>query len=322
MTGRSRPPDVIAQAWAAVRDRIRAPPGTSVIAYAAIRAVRGLGTVGTREAETLPAGVTVRDRTISGSGSETTVPVRCYRPPDAAATAPVTVFVHGGGWVSGNLDTNRRLCALLARETGRVVVAVGYRLAPEHRYPAALNDCERVLRWIATRGPEHGLDPSAVRLFGTSAGGSLVAALHADPPTEPSLVVDQQTLVYPPLDPAFDARGRESAALRRVAGPLLRRLWDLYLPPDADRTDPTVAPLRAARFDAVPPTTVVTCGLDPLRPEGRAYVERLAAADVPVAHVDFPRLPHGAFTLLTRVSDARTVAALRRIREATPERSD
>ncbi|WP_423750756.1 alpha/beta hydrolase [Salinirarus marinus] len=300
----------------ALRRRLAPPPETSLAAYACVRGARLLGELSDGGGDTSVPGVTVRDRTIRGSDAD--VPVRWYRPPGDADRRPVTIFLHGGGWITGGLDTNQRLCASLARETGRTVVAVDYRLAPEHRHPAALRDCEHVLDWIDANGPAHGLDTDSVRLFGASAGGTLAAALHSDPAAAPSLPVEQQTLVYPPLDPAFDARRRSVGPLRRASRPLIEALWDLYLPPDADRTTPRVAPLRTTRFDAVPPTTVVTCGFDPLRAEGRAYARALAAAEVPVAHVDFPRFPHGALTLLPRISRARTVAVLRRILAASP----
>lgn len=234
----------------------------------------------------------------------------------------MTVFLHGGGWISGDLDTNHRLCGSLAAETGRAVVAVDYRLAPEHRYPAQLDDCERVLAWLATRGPAHGLDPDDVALFGASAGGTLAAALCADREAGASPTIRHQTLAYPLVDPAFDERLANPGLLRRAARPLLAGLWNLYLPPDADRSDPRVAPLRTARLDTLPATTVVTCGLDPLRAEGRAYVRRLAETEgetgPPVAHVAFPSYPHGFLTLLPTVSRRRTVAALRRIHDARP----
>jgi acetyl esterase len=228
----------------------------------------------------------------------------------------VTVFFHGGGWFTGSLDTNQRLCSLLA-ERSRTVVAVGYRLAPEHRHPAALRDCERVLEWIASEGRANGIDPDAVRLFGTSAGGTLAAALHAESGSSCPLSIDHQTLLYPPLDPHFGQHEDGRRLLRWLARPAIRWLWKLYLEPDSDRTDPRVAPLRASAFDAVPPTTVVTCGLDPLRSQGRAYVERLAANGGTASHVDFPRLPHGFLTFLQWISPRRTRTVLERITAAT-----
>jgi acetyl esterase len=304
----------------AVRDVIAPPANTSVTAYALVLAWRRVGRATGAGQPSLPRGVADRSRSV-GSDDDA-VAIRCYRPRTGTEPLPVTVFLHGGGWISGDLETNHRLCGHLAVETGRAVVAVDYRLAPEHRYPAALDDCERVLDWLATRGPANGLDPDDVALFGASAGGTLAAALTAERDAEAQPTIRHRTLAYPPLDPNFDEWVADPGPLRRAARPLLGGLWDCYLPPDADRTDPRIAPLRARRLESLPPTTVVTCGLDPLRAEGLAYVRRLAETPVPVSHVPFPAYPHGFLTLLPRVSRARTVAALRRINDARPAPRD
>jgi acetyl esterase len=300
----------------AIRDALAPPANTSAAAYALVLAWRRLGRATNDDRPSLPAGVTGRSRSVGSDGDA--VAVRCYRPGTGTESLPVTLFLHGGGWISGDLDTNHRLCGYLAAETGRAVVAVDYRLAPEHRYPAQLDDCERVLDWLASRGPANGLDPDDVTLFGASAGGTLAAALTADRDAAARPTIRHRTLAYPPLDPGFDELADDSGLLRRAARPLLAGLWDCYLPPDADRTDPRVAPLRATELEAHPSTTVVTCGLDPLRAEGRAYVRRLADATIPVSHVAFPTYPHGFLTLLPRLSRDRTVAALRRIHDARP----
>lgn len=300
----------------AVRKALAPPADTSAAAYALVLAWRRIGRAAGVGRPSLPEGVTARSRSV-GSDDDA-VAVRCYRPRAGAEPRPVTVFLHGGGWISGDLDTNHRLCGHLAVETGRVVVAVDYRLAPEHRYPAPLEDCERVFDWLASRGPANGLDPDDVALFGASAGGTLAAALTVERDAEAKPTIRHRTLAYPPLDPCFDEWVDDPGPLRRAARPLLAGLWDCYLPPDADRTDPRIAPLRAARLESLPPTTVVTCGFDPLRAEGRAYVHRLVETPVPVTHVSFPAYPHGFLTLLPRVNRARTVAALRRIHDARP----
>jgi acetyl esterase len=300
----------------AVRDALAPPTNTSAAAYALVLAWRRIGQATGTGRPSLPGGVTSRSRSVGSDGDPVTV--RCYRPRTGTEPLPVTVFLHGGGWISGDLDTNHRLCGHLAVETGRAVVAVDYRLAPEHRYPAPLDDCERVLDWLATQGARNGLDPDDVALFGASAGGTLAAALTVERDAEARPPIRHRTLAYPPLDPEFDERIDDPGPLRRAARPLLAGLWDCYLPPDADRTDPRIAPLRATEVASLPPTTVVTCGFDPLRPEGRTYARRLAETTVPVAHVSFPSYPHGFLTLLPRVSRARTVAALRRIHHARP----
>jgi acetyl esterase len=304
----------------AIRGRFDTPSGTSLAEYLCVRGIRWLGGAVGGRADRPTDSVTIEDRTISVADS--TVEFRIYEPTAGTPPRPATVFLHGGGWISGGPGTNQRLCSLLAEERGRTVVAVAYRLAPEHRHPRPLRDCERVLEWIATDGPANGIDPDAVRLFGTSAGGTIAAGLHADPSVSLPLSIAQQTLVYPPLDPRFDERRENGRLLRRVSRPAIGWLWSLYLDPDSDRSDPRVAPLRSSAFGAVPPTTVVTCGFDPLRQEGREYAQRLAAHGVPVGHVEFPRLPHGFLTFLPWISPRRTRTILQRIHAATPDVSE
>jgi|GEM_PF-5223313 len=299
----------------ALRETLDPPTGTAPSTYALVLALRRVGRASNGSGNgSLPPGVTSRTRAVGP------VTVRCYRPRADDETLPVTVFLHGGGWISGGLDTNHDLCGCLAAETGRAVVAVDYRLAPEHRYPAQLDDCDRVLDWLGRHGPANGLDPDDVTLFGASAGGTLAAALAADRDADATPAIRHQTLAYPPVDPAFDPRHGRPIPLRRLARSILDGLWNLYLPPEADRSSPRVAPLRTTRVGALPATTVVTCGIDPLRVEGRAYARRLAAAGVPVARVAFPAYPHGFLTLLPRLDRERTVATVRRIHGARPTR--
>lgn len=239
--------------------------------------------------------VTLR-RDLAFEGPDGDVPVRVYR--DVEPPAPVLVFLHGGGWTLGTLDSADDVCAELARRGECVVLSVDYRLAPEHPFPAALSDACAALAWAAGTAEAFGGDPDHLRVGGTSAGGNLAAAaaLHAREFGGPDL--DHQLLLYPMVDPGVDTDSAEE----RADVPLLSRgdlawFWEQYLRSPVDRYNPFAAPLRADDLGGLPPATVVTAGHDPLRDEGAAYAERLADAGVPVDHLDYPSMPHGFLSL-------------------------
>ncbi|MEJ2888737.1 alpha/beta hydrolase [Actinomycetospora aeridis] len=244
---------------------------------------------------------TVHDDVVSGPDAD--VAVRVYEP--AGERRGVTVvWLHGGGWVLGDLDTAdgaaRRVCTHLEA----TVVSVDYRLAPEHPHPAPVTDAHTALRWAATLRPSDRLV-----VGGDSAGGGLAAgaALLA---RDWGPRVDAQLLLYPGLDPA---RGFPSI-VENAAGPFLTRadvdwFWDRYVPEPALRDDPAVAPLRAAGEPGgladVAPAVVATAELDPFRDETRAYAEALDAAGVPVRLLTGPTLVHGYFGLAAASAAAR-----------------
>ncbi|USZ66692.1 alpha/beta hydrolase [Halorussus salilacus] len=248
----------------------------------------------------------VRDLSIPGSESE--IPIRVYRPgvasgdpgPEGTDSAfgddlPVLVYYHGGGWVLGTLDSIDGVCRRLARRGECVVVSVDYRLAPEHPFPAAVEDARAALRWVAENAGAFGGDPERVAVGGTSAGGNLAAvtALGARAsggrPTPA-----RQFLFYPITDRAFDT----DSYAENAEGPLLTRadmewFWDHYLRSEVDAANPYASPLRARDLSGLPPATVLTAGFDPLRDEGIAYAERLADAGVEVRHDHYPGMVHG-----------------------------
>lgn len=200
------------------------------------------------------------------------VPCRLYRP---AAGAPVALYVHGGGWVLHDLETHDSFCRYLADATGWALLAVDYRLAPEHPYPAPLDDVERAARWLRAHGDSLDVDTTWVPGIGDSAGANLVAGLCVRDPR----LLDHQVLLYPvtdrraPLDPAL-----ENAALDLAS---MTWMWDAYAADDvADRPDVSVA--RATNLADHPPAVVVTCEHDVLRDQGEAYAAALADAGVPV----------------------------------------
>lgn len=239
----------------------------------------------------------------SGGGPTGEVPVRVYR--DVEPPAPVVVFYHGGGWTLGTLDSAGDLCRLLARRGECVVVSVDYRLAPEHPFPAPLDDAYAALEWVADVAESLGGDPDRLHVAGTSAGGGLAAAaaLRARRFDGPDLV--RQLLLYPMLDPDTD----RASYVENADGPLLTRadvewFWDRYCRSPVDASNPFAAPLRADDLSDLPPATIVTAGNDPLRDEGTAYADRLDAAGVPVEHLHYPAMAHGFLSLTDDVDAA------------------
>jgi acetyl esterase len=212
------------------------------------------------------------------------VPVRIYRPGDGEL--PALVYFHGGGWVVGSLDSHDALCRTLAARSGCVVVSVDYRLAPEHPFPAPVEDA-----WTATVWAD-GAFP-AVAVGGDSAGGHLaaVAALRA---RERGLTLALQVLVYPVLDYAFDtASYEEHGTGTNLTEETMRWFWAQFVPDGTSVDDPEVSPLRAKELFGVAPALILTAECDPLCDEAEVYAERLLEAGVPVAMSRYDGLVHG-----------------------------
>ena len=245
----------------------------------------------------------VEDRTLPGP--EGGLPVRIYRP-RAGGPLPALLYYFGGGWTLGSIETADGVCRRLANAAGCLVVTVGYRLAPEHPFPAAVHDCHAALDWVVAHADTLGADPDRLAVGGDSAGGNLAAAvtLLARAAGRPALA--GQLLVYPNTDQLAD-----DASLRENDDPWLfnRRsvAWYArhYLTAPDDAANPLASPLRAADLSALPPALVITAEHDPLRDQGEAYARRLAAAGVPVELSRYPGMVHGFFTMTGTVDAAR-----------------
>lgn len=242
---------------------------------------------------------------------------REYRPNDSPVL-PALVYFHGGGWVIGDLDTHEAVCRAFANAAGCAVFSVDYRLAPEHKYPAAADDCYAFTRWLAENSAREGVDDRRIAVGGDSAGGNLAAvvALMARDSGLPKLCC--QLLIYPVTDYCLETpsylENAEGYGLT-LAG--MRWFWDHYLGSESDGSEFKASPLQAESLAGLPPAYVITAGFDPLRDEGDAYAARLIEAGIPVELDRYEGMIHGFCVYLGRleqagVSVARMSAALRR----------
>lgn len=219
------------------------------------------------------------------------VPVRLYRPTNEAGL-PLMVFLHGGGWLFGNLDTHDAMHRILAKRSGCAVLAVGYRLAPEHPFPAALDDCALAFAWANRMAAALGCDPLAIALGGESAGGNLAAALTLGLREVGSAQPAFQLLVHPVTDLGLGFPAMDEVSVPGLTREYLEGVRNLYVG-QADFRDPAISPLRAERHDGLAPAIVLTASEDPLRDDGEAYAGALARAGVAVLVTRLPGLPHG-----------------------------
>ena len=252
---------------------------------------------------------TVNDLAIPGPAGM--IPARFYEPAGTGLEGrPLIVYFHGGGWTIGDLDTCDSVCRFLALNTPAAVLSVGYRLAPEHPFPAAVEDALAAYRWAAVDNARLGADPARIALAGDSAGGNLAASVSLLARDEGIPSPAMQALIYPVTDAVGGQRSRDEFA----KGFLLTRAdmdWfeRHYLPLETDRSDPRVSVLRAGDLSGLPPAYVATAGFDPLRDEGEAYATRMREAGVPVALRRHPGLIHG-FANMTAISHTAKAAML------------
>jgi acetyl esterase len=241
----------------------------------------------------------------------TPIPARLYLPGgderhSAAAAGPVILYAHGGGWVLGDLEYADALCRHLATRTHRRVVSVDYRLAPEHPFPAAFEDVTAAMSWIASSPPVLGAKVSAIALAGDSAGGGLVAAAALHREQTPSAPVVALLMFYPVTDIS-----RTTSSYEQFAADFVLEAEDMhyfaaaYAPAAEVRRDSRVSPLRAESLAALPPTTLLTCGLDILRDEGRAFAAHLARDGVDITYIEVRGHTHGMATMRGALPSAR-----------------
>jgi acetyl esterase len=249
----------------------------------------------------------VEDRLIDAGSVK--LPVRIYTP-EATGPLPIFVFFHGGGWVLGDCESYDAPCRALANGAGCIVVSVEYRLAPEHKFPAAPEDCYAATLWTVRNAASLGADPSRVAIGGDSAGGNLTAvvAQMARDRGGPPLVC--QVLIYPVTNYALDTPSYKANA----EGYLLTKgmmdwFWNHYLGSPSDGANPYASPLRATNFAKLPPALLITAGYDPLCDEGAAYDAKLREAGVKVVYSNYPGMIHGFFSLAHILSKGKDLQA-------------
>ncbi|WP_096200741.1 alpha/beta hydrolase [Bacillus sp. FJAT-45350] len=235
----------------------------------------------------------VENRFIPGPGGD--IPVRIYTP-EGEGPFPALVYYHGGGWVIGDLDGVDVPCRLLTNRSNCVVVSVDYRLAPEHKFPAAIDDAYEAAKWVVENGPSIGVDSQRVAVGGDSAGGNLAAVVSLMARDKKEFSIAYQMLIYPVTNHSYEtASYRENADGYLLTKDSMVWFWDHYLRNADDGKNPYVSPLLAEDLSGLPPALVVTAGFDPLRDEGEEYAQLLQQAGVTVETKRYDEMIHGFF---------------------------
>jgi len=235
-----------------------------------------------------------------------TLPLRLYKPLHAAAgLLPVLVYFHGGGWTIGDLDTHDTLCRQLANGSGCAVVSVDYRLGPEHRFPAAVDDSRSALHWVHANAASLGLDAARLAVGGDSAGGNLAAVVAIDARDNGGPQLAFQLLIYP----ATDMRAIAASHFTNGQGYLLtsntvRYFHDHYIDDPKHDLDWRASPLLHPDLSRLPPAFILTAGFDPLRDEGLMYAQRLSEAGTRTTSICFDRQIHGFITMGRVIDEA------------------
>jgi acetyl esterase/lipase len=262
----------------------------------------------------LPRTVELQDRVLPTTAGY--LAVRCYRPTTSAEALPIVVHLHGGGWVLGDLGMGDWLCSRVAEEVNALVVSVDYCLAPEHPFPAAVDECMAAVTALSVGGHQLGGDPGRIAIMGDSAGGNLAAVVAQQARDAGGPALRAQVLLYPATDATM-----ASPSIEEHADAIVLTKSDIeaflghYLG-DTDPSDPRVSPLHAAELSGLPPALIQTAEHDPLRDDGARYAEALRAAGVEVRYTEYLGAPHGYINMpgLTRASRqalAEIVAELR-----------
>ncbi|MBK0392825.1 alpha/beta hydrolase [Ramlibacter algicola] len=253
-------------------------------------------------------------RELKAPGPAGDIPLRMYRPQGSAAstTVPVLVYYHGGGWVIGDLETHDTLCRQLANASGCAVVAVDYRLGPEHRFPGAVDDAMAATRWVHANAKDLGLDGTRLAVGGDSAGGNLAAVVALLARDDGGLPIRFQLLIYPATDQRHDVYPSRAS---NGKGYLLEKdtmdwFHDHYIPDPKQDFDWRASPMLHESHAGLPPAFVLVAGYDPLRDEGVAYADKLNAAGTRASLVSFERQIHGFITMGKVIEEANTAVRL------------
>jgi acetyl esterase len=249
----------------------------------------------------------VRDLHIESPSGPTLV--RLYVP-DSSGPHHAVLFLHGGGWALGSIELSDPLCRALCRASRALVASVEYRLAPEHRFPAGLDDAYAALCWLNANGPEIGAIPGKLAVCGDSAGGNLAAAVSLMSRDRGGPAIALQVLIYPALDPTLSEASMQtlSTSYGLTAGDM-QLFWELYLNSPEDAAKPYASPLRETNLKGVAPALIITAEYDPLVDEGERYAAQLRDAGVPARAVRYPGMIHGFMSYLGRVDAARAAVA-------------
>ena len=252
-------------------------------------------------------------RELSAPGPHGPIPLRLYRPKGSPATTvlPVLVYYHGGGWVIGDLDTHDVLCRELANGANCCVIAVDYRMGPEHRFPAAVDDCLAATYWIRQESKTLLIDPARLAIGGDSAGGNLAAVIAIAARDAGNLPIAFQLLIYPATDqvPEYPSRTSNGQGYLLTAD-TMKYFHDHYIVNNKDDQDWRASPLRAQDLSKLPPALLITAGFDPLLDEGAAYAKLLTDAGNRCSYVCFARQIHGFITMGRILDEANTAVAL------------
>ncbi len=251
-------------------------------------------------------------RALSCLGPGGPIPLRLYRPKSAAPgeKLPALVFYHGGGWVLGDLDTHDTLCRELSAKAGCAVIAVDYRLAPEHRFPAAVNDAFAATAWIANHAADLAIDADRLAVGGDSAGGNLAIVVAVLARDKGGPAISYQLLIYPATDASkTQVSHQENAAILPLTKPVMEWFWAHYMGESDGTTDWRASPLNAGSLINLPPAYVITAGYDVLRDEGLDFADKLEAAGVLVTRKHYPGQIHGFITMGKIIREANAAVA-------------
>jgi acetyl esterase len=237
---------------------------------------------------------------VEAAGANGVIPLRVYTPVAAGGSAlPGIVYYHGGGFVLGDLDCFDSICRALADSSGCRVVSVDYPLAPEHPFPAAVENSFAALKWIEANASQLGIDPNRIAVAGDSAGGNLAAVTSQLAKSASGPQIAFQLLFYPITTMRPDSPSSFAFSPSLIRAPAINWFYSHYVPQETEEhsRDPRLSPLLSEDLSGLPPAYIVTAGLDPLHDEGVAYADKLKGAGVKVRHVDYPTMIHGFFSM-------------------------